>query len=346
MAYDSNGNLTKDLDRDIVTIKYNLLNLPEIIQFKNGNQIRNTYDASGQKLKTQNVTIQYYYTQPIISENQIYDLYDMAQDNEEIYIEGTEYIGNVEYSHFESYYMGEYFDHYGIDFMRLYNAEGYCDNSFKYNYYRRDHLGNNREVWGAPYTTSQGTTVAAATIQRTQYYPSGLPWASNSGDNPGTQNKKYNGKEFVEMHGLDEYDSEARWFYLAINRTTTIDPLAEKYYSISPYAWCGNNPVRMVDLDGRVLRDTKGNIVYSTTGQTGTFQHPSGSTATLEVGNIFTDDGTPIQVFKNVSGDAGWNTNCHGTTFADGQYWLNNDQVPALLKGDGYKEVSIESAKK
>jgi hypothetical protein len=52
------------------------------------------------------------------------------------------------------------------------------------------------------------------------------------------------------MHGLDEYDSEARWYYPAIMRTTTIDPLAEKYYGISPYAWCGNNPVRMVDPDG------------------------------------------------------------------------------------------------
>ncbi len=52
------------------------------------------------------------------------------------------------------------------------------------------------------------------------------------------------------MHGLDEYDSEARWYYPAIMRTTTIDPLAEKYYSISPYAWCGNNPVMNVDPDG------------------------------------------------------------------------------------------------
>lgn len=32
--YDANGNMTADLDRDIVTIKYNLLNLPELIQFK------------------------------------------------------------------------------------------------------------------------------------------------------------------------------------------------------------------------------------------------------------------------------------------------------------------------
>ena len=78
-----------------------------------------------------------------------------------------------------------------------------------------------------------GTTRPAATVQRTQYYPSGLPWQSNSGDNPGSQPYKYGGKEFVEMHGLDEYDSDARWYYPAIMRTTTPDPLAEKYYMIS-----------------------------------------------------------------------------------------------------------------
>ena len=29
-----------------------------------------------------------------------------------------------------------------------------------------------------------------------------------------------------------------------------MEPLAEKYYSTSPYAWCGNNPVNIVDPDG------------------------------------------------------------------------------------------------
>jgi hypothetical protein len=29
-----------------------------------------------------------------------------------------------------------------------------------------------------------------------------------------------------------------------------MDPLAEKYYSISPYAYCGNNPVNAIDLRG------------------------------------------------------------------------------------------------
>lgn len=29
-------------------------------------------------------------------------------------------------------------------------------------------------------------------------------------------------------------------------------------------------------------------------------------------------------------------SNCHGTTFANGQVWIGNSQVPNLLKGDGY----------
>ncbi len=35
---------------------------------------------------------------------------------------------------------------------------------------------------------------------------------------------------------------------------TGIDPMAEKYYGISPYAYCAGNPVNYVDPDGRVPR--------------------------------------------------------------------------------------------
>lgn len=33
-AYDANGNMVKDLDRNIVTVRYNMLNLPDTVQFK------------------------------------------------------------------------------------------------------------------------------------------------------------------------------------------------------------------------------------------------------------------------------------------------------------------------
>lgn len=150
---------------------------------------------------------------------------------------GTFYVDNVEYK-FNGCDPGIYM----LD--RVHNPEGYTENLYAssgptYNYYRRDHLGNNQEVWRAN---------TNATVQRTQYYPSGLPWAMNN--NPGLQPYKYNGKEFVEMHGYDTYDYGARGMYPAIMRFTTPDPLAEKYYSISPYAYCGNNPVNAVDPDG------------------------------------------------------------------------------------------------
>lgn len=55
------------------------------------------------------------------------------------------------------------------------------------------------------------------------------------------------------MHGLDWYDYGARNYEPVLSRFTTIDPLAEKYYSISPYAYCAGNPVMFVDPDGRKI---------------------------------------------------------------------------------------------
>ena len=36
-----------------------------------------------------------------------------------------------------------------------------------------------------------------------------------------------------------------------VSRFISIDPNAERYYSISPYAYCNNNPVNCIDPDGR-----------------------------------------------------------------------------------------------
>ena len=117
-------------------------------------------------------------------------------------------------------------------------------NISSHHYHIKDHLGNVRETYIHPEANYKEC------VERTQYYPSGLPWVERQSDGFTEQPWKYNSKEFVEMHGLDEYDSKARWYYPAICRTTTMDPLAEKYYSTSPYAWCGNNPIRNIDPDG------------------------------------------------------------------------------------------------
>jgi RHS repeat-associated protein len=77
-------------------------------------------------------------------------------------------------------------------------------------------------------------------------------------DNPEMQPYKYNGKEFIEEHGLDEYDFSARNMYPAIMRFNTPDPLAEDYYDVSPYVYGLNNPVRYNDPTGMSANDSVG----------------------------------------------------------------------------------------
>lgn len=62
---------------------------------------------------------------------------------------------------------------------------------------------------------------------------------------------KYNGKELDTENGLDIYDYDARQMEATLGRFTSVDPMAEKYYSVSPYAYCGNNPVMLVDVNGK-----------------------------------------------------------------------------------------------
>ena len=69
-------------------------------------------------------------------------------------------------------------------------------------------------------------------------------------ESEGFQPYKYNGKELDRMHGLWLYDYGARQYDPAHGLFTSIDPLCEKYYHISPYMYCEGNPVNMVDPDG------------------------------------------------------------------------------------------------
>ncbi len=56
-------------------------------------------------------------------------------------------------------------------------------------------------------------------------------------------------KELPQFFGLDWYDSIARW-QTTSGVFTSPDPLAEKYYSVSPYAYCKGDPVNRTDPDG------------------------------------------------------------------------------------------------
>ena len=69
----------------------------------------------------------------------------------------------------------------------------------------------------------------------------------------GFQSYKYCGKYLDRKHGLDLYDYGARLYDPAAAFWTSPDPLCEKYYNISPYAFCNDNPVTFIDPDGRFI---------------------------------------------------------------------------------------------
>jgi len=126
---------------------------------------------------------------------------------------------------------------------------GYIEDSI-YHFYLKDHLGNNRVV------VNQNDSI----VQRNHYYPFGMEFADNSGDD---QPYKYNGKELDKMHGLNMYDYSARQTMPdAGNRFTSVDPHAENYYNISPYVYAANNPIRVIDPTGMDTThvDLKGNV--------------------------------------------------------------------------------------
>ncbi|MDR2408015.1 MAG: hypothetical protein LBE13_07885 [Bacteroidales bacterium] len=61
-----------------------------------------------------------------------------------------------------------------------------------------------------------------------------------------TNRYTFSGKEKQTVRDLGFLDFGARMLETEIGRWFVIDPLAEKYYSVSPYVYCVNNPLRFI----------------------------------------------------------------------------------------------------
>ena len=112
----------------------------------------------------------------------------------------------------------------------------FADNSWATNYYITDHLGSVRAV-----TDAEGEVLGTF-----DYMPYGSEISSRSST---TTDYRFTGKERQSMVNNSIYDSFAR-FQNTYGRFMSIDPKAESFYHISPYAYCAGDPVNLVDPDG------------------------------------------------------------------------------------------------
>ena len=64
---------------------------------------------------------------------------------------------------------------------------------------------------------------------------------------------RFGGKERLDESGLALYDFGARHYTTTLPRWLTMDPLAEKYYGVSPYVYCDNDPLSIIDFKGDSL---------------------------------------------------------------------------------------------
>ena len=117
---------------------------------------------------------------------------------------------------------------------------GYMQDGGLY-FYIKDYQGNVRVVLNQ----------ANRPVEEDSYYPYGGLMAATTTE--GSQPYKYGTKELNRENGLDWYDFHARQMDPMVPRFTTIDPKCEKYYAISPYAYCAGNPIAYIDPNGEKI---------------------------------------------------------------------------------------------
>jgi RHS repeat-associated protein len=114
------------------------------------------------------------------------------------------------------------------------------------NYEINDHLGNvtvtflDRKYGNFPYITSSS-----------DYYPFGFPMPDR-GENLAMYRFGFNGQEADnEVYGdKASYAFEFRNYDARLGRWWGIDPMWQKYPSLSPYTYCANNPLILTDQNG------------------------------------------------------------------------------------------------
>ena len=228
-AYDENGNVTKDANKNISEISFNYLNLPETITVTNTGKITFVYSASGKKQKK------------II-------------ENSNSATQETAYAGKFIYTK----------ENNSLDYELTFfsTSQGYVEpkaNGFQFVYQYKDHQGNIKvsyaDINGDGQINTDTSDPYCEIVQAKNYYPFGLDhnYGVNSPMSLITQrNHKYayNGQEQLEDLGVNVTEMTWRQYDNALGRFHGVDALAASTPHVSPYHFAGNNPIVFADPSG------------------------------------------------------------------------------------------------
>ena len=125
--------------------------------------------------------------------------------------------------------------------MRVNVSQGYIDSLGVLHAYIRDIQGNVAGVYAAK-------AGKKSLEQLNWYYAYGGLTADSRGQD--RNRYKHTGKELVTDLGLNSYDFTARWQYPMGGAFSSPDAKASDYKWLSPYAFCGGDPINYVDPTG------------------------------------------------------------------------------------------------
>ncbi|UKB80520.1 RHS repeat-associated core domain-containing protein [Chryseobacterium sp. MEBOG07] len=247
ISYDANGNMSNHMDKQVKAIKYNYLNLATSVNaiiggftpgMNEGTLHTYKYRADGSKYAKRVDNVNPYST-------------DYSETD---YIDGFQY--ERTYSKMNT---SQNASDSGYTLRSVPTAEGFYNfEREEYIYNLKDHLGNVR------YNIARADGGGRILMEETNYYPFGL---KHEGYNNGSylsqygikNTYKYNGKELQET-GM--YDYGARNYMPDLGRWGVIDPLSEKYQSFSPFNYTLNNPLNLIDPDGRSVYPPRRGLNY------------------------------------------------------------------------------------
>ncbi len=234
-TYDNAGNMTADGNKGITNIQYNFLNLPAEVA---GKGVKNFYDASGRKVRTESPSGNYDYFAGVVYKDK-----------------NIEFVGTAEGRALRPGAVKQNASRYLSSPVM---SPDTTNKFWRYEYNLKDHLGNLRVACRCAekpeaLQLKPGDGYSPVVVQQAHYDAWGvrLPFYGEKDPMKGFPEDrfKYNGKEFLSDVGW--YDYGARMYDPTIGRWSVVDPLADQMRRWSPYNYAFDNPVRFIDPDGK-----------------------------------------------------------------------------------------------